>query len=102
MHRAEVRAGASLVTATVALLVDIGAAALVGEIDVVVHEGVQVAHEVGGKRLVLDVDVPTGKAGGETSVLALLADGQGELVVGNDDGGVLVCLLYTSDAADEL
>ena len=40
--------------------------------------------------LVLDVDVHAGQAGGEAGVLALLADGERELVVGDDDGRVVV------------
>ena len=35
----------------------------------------------------LDVDGPAGEAAGEAGVLALLADGQAELVVGDDDHG---------------
>src|SRR4051794_7087555 len=41
----------------------------------------------------LDVDAPAGQAGGEARVLALAADGEAELVVGDDDGrlaGVVV------------
>ena len=37
--------------------------------------------------LALDVDAPAGEAGGEAGVLALLADGQRQLVVGDDDLG---------------
>ena len=48
---------------------------------------------VGELGLALDVDAPAGEAGGETGVLALLADRQRQLVVGHDDlggAGVLV------------
>src|SRR5439155_2170198 len=37
--------------------------------------------------LALDVDAPTGEARGQAGVLALLADRERELVVGNDDVG---------------
>ena len=40
-----------------------------------------------GLGLGLDVDAPTGQAGGQTGVLAFLADGQGQLMVGHDDLG---------------
>ena len=53
------------------------------------------AGEAGG----LDVDVPTGQARGQAGVLALLADGQRQLVVGHDDGCVVV-LLVDQDAID--
>src|SRR5690349_21420370 len=35
-----------------------------------------------------DVDAPAGQARGEPRVLALAADGQRQLVVGHDDGGL--------------
>src|SRR5262249_60980023 len=38
-------------------------------------------------RLALDVDTPTGEPGGEACVLALFADGEGELEVGDDHLG---------------
>ena len=43
--------------------------------------------------LALDVDAPAGQLARETRVLALLADGQRELVVGHDDGGRLVLVV---------
>ena len=43
--------------------------------------------------------MPAGEAGGQAGVLALLADGQGELVVG-DDHGCVVGLLVDEHAAD--
>ena len=52
------------------------------------HSG-QVAHQ----RQALDVDMPAGQAGSQAGVLALLADGQGQLVVGDDDGGVVGVLV---------
>ncbi len=58
-----------------------------------------VLEDVGGKRLGLDVDVPAGQARGEAGVLALLADGEGQLVVGHDDAGVGL-LLVDKDAGD--
>ena len=39
-----------------------------------------------------DVDAPAGQARRQSGILTLAADGQAELIV---------CLLYTSDAADE-
>ena len=48
----------------------------------------KLAQDVCGEGLVLDVDVEAGEAGGEAGVLTLLADGERELVVGNDDRGV--------------
>jgi len=40
-------------------------------------------------RFALDVDAPAGELGGQAGVLPLLADGQRQLAVGNDDGAVL-------------
>ena len=40
----------------------------------------------------LDVDLIAGQAGGQTGVLALLADGQGQLVVGHDDAAALAVI----------
>src|SRR5205085_12020521 len=42
---------------------------------------------LGQLRLALDVDAPPGQAGGEAGVLALLPDGQRQLVVGDDHLG---------------
>ena len=44
-----------------------------------------------------DVNVPAGQARGEASILALLANGERELIVGDDDGGV-VFILVDDDA----
>lgn len=41
-----------------------------------------VLEDVGGKGLGLNIDVPAGQARGEAGVLALLADGEGQLVIG--------------------
>ena len=61
-------------------------AVLPGKLDLLGH----VTQDVGRQGLVLDVDVHAGQARGEAGVLPLLADGQGELVVGDDDRGVVV------------
>ena len=44
-----------------------------------------------------DVNVPAGQARGEAGILALLANGERELIVGDDDGGV-VFILVDNDA----
>ena len=43
--------------------------------------------------LALDVDAPAGELARETGVLSLLADGEGELVVGDDDGRRLLLVV---------
>src|SRR5215207_6855447 len=48
---------------------------------------------LGELRLGADVDAPAGEAGGEPGVLALAADRQRELVVGHDDGRLLVLVV---------
>src|SRR5215217_7253106 len=48
---------------------------------------------LGELRLGADVDAPAGQAGGEPSVLPLAADRQRELVVGHDDGRLLVLVV---------
>ena len=96
---AETGAGTSLVAALDAVLGHVLAAAdvLVLLVTDQVGGGLlvngNVLEDIGGKRLGLDVDVPAGQARGEAGVLALLADGQRQLVVGHHDGGVVVVLV---------
>ena len=102
---AETGAGTSLVAALDAVLGHILAAAdaLVLLVTDQVGGGLlvngNVLEDVSGKGLGLDVDVPAGQARGEAGVLALLADGEGQLVVGHDDAGVGL-LLVDEDAGD--
>ncbi len=62
----------------------------------------QLLEHLRGERLVLDIDVVAGESGGEAGVLALLADGQAQLVVGDDDRGIGVVGVGIHDDARDL
>ena len=94
MHAAEARAGTGHVAALDAASAHVLAAVgLIVFDEVVLGDLGQVAQDAGHHGLVLDVDVHAGEAGGQAGVLALLANGQGQLVVGHDDGRVVVVVV---------
>ena len=65
----------------------------------VVEKRVLIDERCSHERSTLDVDMPAGQARSEACILTLLADGKRELVVGDDDGCIVV-LLVDCDRVD--